>query len=679
MHSAQLPPRPHLTLRVGLAGNRTIEPAMVAKVSGCLDQVAARLAHTLATTASSDHDSIARFYAKGAKPLLRLITGLAEGGDTLGAESFERASANPIFSGLVETEFAAVLPFDLQTYRDSRDPSFRESLDRQAERCSHVLALDGIYEKPAPDTKIAKRRRARAYRAQAAFLIRQSDLMIIVADPCQAGHAGGSLETLHAALAFGLPAVFVDSAAATVRLIEPEDPVHAVLEADPPEAWEAGLTRLIEGIVAAPDQQASQDSPAGVEDGESFQFMEDFFHNDRMPPMRLNRDGEPARRQSLRERFWACFDQWLRAASRAGPKGGGERKPAPYDRWRDRATVLNYDGAGLYRGAFLDNYLLAVLAVALAVTSLAMIGYSPGSTHLHQIHLVLLGMACFKLVVVVSIYLNTRQANRASWNERAIHFRYLAERLRELYYLPAIGSFQPPFVAPPAYSLHVRRQSAVDWLFGAITRTVSAVDALAVRPVTVRRPGAEPYIAQVANIAPGPVLESTRRDWVGGQLAYHTGNARAMGHLHELLERWGSRLSKAVIGIVLIDIGVVAVELALPHAEGSSSIPLHITAVVLVGIAAVLPAAVASLNGMRFQSECQRLHERSAMMRDRLRGHDKELAALQQRIAEDLAAPERALGSWSAEALRLMEAIAGDFAREVGEWRVLYQRDVPET
>ena len=679
MNSAQLPPHPRLTLRVGLAGNRTIEPAMVTKVTACLNQVAARMAQTLADTATSDRNSIARYYLKGAKPLLRLITGLAEGGDTLGAEAFADLSTSPTTSGWVETDFAAVLPFDVQTYRDSRDAGFRQRFDEQALRCSHILALDGMYEKPASDTRLAKRRRARAYRAQATFLIRQSDLIVIVADLSQAGRAGGSIETLRAALAFGLPAVVVDSAAATVRLIEPEDSMEAVLEADPPEAWAAGLTRLIEGIVADPDQQTPEDTPATAAPADRFVLLDDYFLNPDLPPMQPNAAGRSERRKSRRERFWARFDQWLRAASQAGPKGGDDPRLAPYDRWRDRATVLNYDGAGLYRGAFLDNYLLAVVAVTLAVTSLAMIGYSPGSTHLHQIHVVLLGMACLKLIVVVSIYRNTRQANRANWNEQAIHFRYLAERLRDLYYLPRIGSFRPPFIAPPEYSLRVSRQSAVDWLLGAITRAGSAAEALPVRSVTVQRPGKGPYIAHVASIAPGPALESTRRDWVGGQLAYHTGNARVMGHLHEWLERWGSRLSKAVIGIVVIDICVVAVELGFPHADGSSPILLHITAVVLVALAAVVPAAVASLNGMRFQSECQRLHERSAMMRDRLRGREKELIALEQRIAEDHAAPGHALGSRSTEALRLMEAIAGDFAREVGEWRVLYQRDVPET
>jgi len=65
---------------------------------------------------------------------------------------------------------------------------------------------------PDPDTPPAKERRARAYRAQAAFLLRHSDLLVAVADADESGRAGGTLETVRGALEFDLPVVFIDAA-----------------------------------------------------------------------------------------------------------------------------------------------------------------------------------------------------------------------------------------------------------------------------------------------------------------------------------------------------------------------------------------------------------------------------------------------------------------------------------
>lgn len=55
--------------------------------------------------------------------------------------------------------------------------------------------------------------------------------------------------------------------------------------------------------------------------------------------------------------------------------------------------------------------------------------------------LLLLGL--LKLGVVGFIYVTTHAANKQRWNKRAVDYRYLAERLRAMHYLPQVGSFQP--------------------------------------------------------------------------------------------------------------------------------------------------------------------------------------------------------------------------------------------
>jgi hypothetical protein len=98
----------------------------------------------------------------------------------------------------------------------------------------------------------------------------------------------------------------------------------------------------------------------------------------------------------------------------------------------------------------------------------------------------------------------------------------------------------------------------------------------------------------------------------------------------------------------------------------------------IVLAATVLPAAVASLNGIRFQSEARRLAERSAFVRELLDGRRREAQDL--RRALDAAQTSGAInyGSWNAQVLRLGEAVANDLVQEVAEWSVIYAKDLLE-
>jgi hypothetical protein len=121
----------------------------------------------------------------------------------------------------------------------------------------------------------------------------------------------------------------------------------------------------------------------------------------------------------------------------------------------------------------------------------------------------------------------------------------------------------------------------------------------------------------------------------------------------------GRGMSVAVIGIVAVDL-VLAPWLS------------HTFTLVLLLAAAVLPAAVASLNGIAFQSECRRLAERSEVMRKIIIGRLKQAENLDRRMASARENPDSDRGSWSLEVLRVSESIAADMVNEVAEWSVLY-------
>ena len=174
-------------------------------------------------------------------------------------------------------------------------------------------------------------------------------------------------------------------------------------------------------------------------------------------------------KSTIRERLWDRFEKYFKQPGRTEPQDNPELKP--FADFRSRAIDLNYRYIGLYRGTFLLNYLLAVVAVILAVFSLILL---VNSDHPPILWLLILRLA--KLAVVVSIFRNTHAANHGDWNEMAIDYRYLAERLRAMSYLPRLGSFRSPAPNSPQYASRVQRQRVVDWLFQAIVRHAPPVD-----------------------------------------------------------------------------------------------------------------------------------------------------------------------------------------------------------
>lgn len=253
--------RPDLVFRLGFAGNRKLPEENTHALSESLAAVYEAIGTRLKEIApgvpvEGDAASITRFYSER-PPLLRLVTGLAEGADALAMQVF----VNRPQEEHLRHESAAVLPFDCEAYRNSRDASFQAAFDELEAQCAYVLQLDGIYDKPAEDTAEAKRRRKRAYRAQATVLLRHCDVMLVIADPDAEGKAGGSLETIERALDIEIPVLLVDSQTAQFLWFEPGDDFDERLAAgerydvsDP--RWVERIRRWVTVLVADPDTDA---------------------------------------------------------------------------------------------------------------------------------------------------------------------------------------------------------------------------------------------------------------------------------------------------------------------------------------------------------------------------------------------------------------------------------------
>lgn len=771
-----LPPRPRLVLRAGFAGRKELTPEEAARLEDALGKVFPVLGRRLAAIApgtpveSKEEPRVARFFAKQC-PLLRLVTGLCEGADALAWQVLERVRVKPDAGAdcapetcCLEKELGALLPFDMETYRRSRPEEFRAEFDRQLGDCAWVLTLDGNYDQPtetelgaiedadqrAQRRSLAKHRRTRAYRAQSAFLLRQSDLLIAAADPTVEGRAGGTLETVREAQIFELPVVFLHTGTGAIHLIAPGDDLHSTLAAPAPADWAETLVRWVNQITTDPDRDLHPGDHQREEQGKFGEELLAEYCDTAASP------AAEAGRSMVRFRIWA----WKRFEKlfQSGRAPASDPPLAPYAAYRDRARTLNYHYSGLYRGAFFLNYVFAVLAVVLATTSLVLLGKAartaaagplaelahaaandagaaPSAPATGGLLAALLILAGVKLAILVFISLNTAHANRKKWNDRAVDLRYLAERLRAMFYLSRLGLQQPPAAAPPQFASRVVRQSAMDWLFDALTRAASPADLPDARSMHIPADHGVGTLLVRSHLSfdARAEVERIRDSWIATQTAYHERTARTHHALHHCAETTGKWLGRAVIGIVCFDILFIVAEVldrrhALPPA---ASYWLHgIVPFIpwLVVLTAVIPAIVAALGGIRFQSECQRLAERSAVMRvllggratsppdraptgfrARLRwkvtryfqsawlvlrhlagqppappvteltgGRWQEAAALAARIAAAREHGDSDPATWSHDALRLAERTAGDFVQEVAEWSVLYAKEVSD-
>lgn len=162
-------------------------------------------------------------------------------------------------------------------------------------------------------------------------------------------------------------------------------------------------------------------------------------------------------------------------------------------------------------------------------------------------------------------------------------------------YLPSVGCLRTRYNWSLPYTMRVTAQGVIDQLFLSIVRQATPLEAM---------PGQRCDRTIVTNA--GSALTLIKTDWIVGQKIYHLLNAANQNRLNKLLKRIGSMSNIGVIGIVFVDILLTMLKSfnLLPAAFGMTFEGL--IAPLLIASAAILPTAVASLNGIRFQSEWNR-------------------------------------------------------------------------
>lgn len=625
--------RPVPALRVGFVGKRDLGPN-----GGGLGDQLHRLFAVIADAlkAAPRHGSDATSPYGDGRARLTLVSGLAEGADQVASAVF---LANAESDGHGPQRFlGAVLPFDEEQYCRVSPMGDLARFRALLAQASFVIELDGTgrSDLPAGDPE-GEATRVEAYRAQADVLLRQADLLIAVDDPDADAGGGGTRETTEKALDLGIPVLRIVAGRRGVQILRTRQDLEEPAGAE----WSADVAAVVNAIVGP-----ARSNGGGQDDKGHYgpTVLEEYF-------------GTAPLRRRLRQEL----SRWFERSSSAEAPPADDAAPAPLEPYRLRATALNRHYSRLYRGTFLVGYALAVVAVCLAVLSLIVILRNPDAhSPDYAAWWALLGLGLAKLAAVLWIQRSAQAANAHHWADRAVDYRYIAEGLRTMTFLPRAGSLRVPEPLSAPYATRVLKQSSIDRLLQAVVRQAAPQEVTP--PATPSQP-----------IRPdaGDALDTIRTRWLGAQIAYHRRNAGLMAAMSRRLERIANVLSLSVIVVVGIDLVLLVADglHLLPHAVAGFA---HKAAPWLLFMAAILPAAVASLNGIRFQSECARLADRSERMVAILGGLALRADALRERAARS-GSPLRIV-----DTLRLGEDVARITLDEVAEWSALFAKEMVE-
>src|SRR4051794_36836358 len=196
------PPKPRLTLRVGITGHRPnkLDDAVASRIARQLTDVYA----VIDRVAGSLLRANAATYSKQ-PPLIRLAGGFAEGADQIAV------AACP-----AEWQVEAILPFPLDEYAKDFERSARDGSDVRGEFQVSLARAVAVTELPLPRSGD----RDEGYVNAGDYLLRQIDLLIAVWDG-QPPSPGGTGELARKAYYAGIPVVWLSTVEdRTPRLIE---------------------------------------------------------------------------------------------------------------------------------------------------------------------------------------------------------------------------------------------------------------------------------------------------------------------------------------------------------------------------------------------------------------------------------------------------------------------------
>jgi len=701
------PPKPRLTLRVGVTGKRAILESEVPRIRAALDGVFDAL-DAFVTTSRAEHQGV----LSKEPAILRIISGMAEGADQLAAEvaiaRFEREAAQA--QPGVRTRLAAILPFAQDEYKKdfAQNPNKpKDQRDRTPDELQSFIArFDKMLAHPATEAVLEiddetilntanPSDRNLAYANLRDVLLEHADVLVAVSDDIDGG-AGGTVDVMRIAMQQGIPVVKISTRRPEVFVMQaagldqadrtPGEGELVTAGAALPEKFATALRLMI----SPPGMPAgAHDEPHAHEKARPARARLEVFFREVFKPHYLDRifksfrDGISAKpgegEHRYREHWWVLkywkalmtfFATWFsyrrklstpqkklaemwpeRYNAFAGDGGAWARTVlAARHGWADVLAVRYADAT---RSAHIAIAMLGALAVFVAVVALLL----PEKPDDLALYIKICALAIEVLVLLGAARIFFQPAHDQRWHERMVEYRAVAELLRHERFIYALGAADRP--AKSADRTWSEPDAWVGWYVRATLRELGFPRK--VLSADARR----------------AVLDAFARDELEGewgQIAYNKGLAERFHAIDQRLERIVRRTFRftilaGVAGIVVLS--VLGLIQAFYHGPGSAFVHdvIHFIKPYFTVIAAFIPALIAAIHGIRFQIEF-----RSAAIR--AEATMRELAEVDRQTNIALGAPAPSPGRKQSAALvrAANEAMSSDLAG----WSSVYRGKGPE-
>jgi len=481
--------RPRLELAVGITGHRASNLAGVdlralgAEVSKILSQLSTSL-NAVGQLHRADFDP--------APPRLRLLSALADGADSLVAEAALAAG----------WRVDACLPFPREDYAKDFEagPSLQTYIDL-------LSSAGAVMELPG-----ARADEVAAYEAVGRLILDQSDLLIALWDGDPNRGRGGTSRVIAEAIARRIPVIHLPThAAGAARILwsgfESVDFDQPGIDDVPQMAAAETLPKVVAALTEPPQQEIDRRMLQQFHAEPSLRGMPSMAYpillaatgvrslsRRDLQPVRavdgIEALGAPLLDSRIDPDFFALIARRYQVADTTGTHFGQE-----------------------FRSGFVSNYLLAGLAVVLALSGLLAPAF--------KLPLIFAELGCVALILI-----NTQAGKRLGWHERWMDNRHLAEQLRSLALSSLMGDLGL------RSTTGTRDAAAIPGWVGWLTRATARETGL---------PGVrvdEDYLRTVRDDAV---------KLIDDQLAYHRANATRMQKLEHRLNRLGEIMFGATV------------------------------------------------------------------------------------------------------------------------------------
>ena len=339
-----------------------------------------------------------------------------------------------------------------------------------------------------------------------------------------------------------------------------------------------------------------------------------------------------------------------------------------FEQVRNEHRLLSEHYNVQYNVSYRLNYSLAVWAVSLAVLSLGLLYCEhtfQGSVFIDYLETVVIILGIIKLAILLLIYLNTTQAQKYDFNKRAVVYRLLMEQFRHMLYLPLFGIHRLPTPSAGRFlSRHWEKSYLQKYFNEKVNEALSRLYGNTIDHQT--------EINYSENLA--TILRYVQTRWIKAQMNYHEEKAKEQAACDEHLEMKARILNVAVIVLVSLDVllSIFGLFFLPKYLENCFE---KVGAPIVLIIAAIIPTMIASYNATRFQTEAKKIAERSSFMRDLLFEIDKKYEALIKKIENT----KNTSGSFTIEAIALVNETAQTMIDELTEWSFIYAKDVMDS